>query len=36
MNDNTPAAYGDIFDALERNRVRYVVVSGDAGHGRPD
>jgi hypothetical protein len=30
MSDNTPAAYCDVFDALERNRVRYVVVSGVA------
>jgi hypothetical protein len=39
MSANTPAAYGDVFDALERNRVPYVVVSGVAvvlhGHIRP-
>ena len=39
MSDNTPAAYGDVFDALELNRVPYVVVSGVAvvlhGHIRP-
>ena len=39
MSSNTPAAYGDVFDGLERNRVRYVVVSGVAvvlhGHVRP-
>jgi hypothetical protein len=36
---HTPAYYSDVFDALERNRVRYVVVSGVAvvlhGHIRP-
>ena len=35
----TPATYGDVFDALERNSVRYVVVGGVAvflhGHERP-
>lgn len=39
MSANTPAVYGDVFDALERNRVPYVVVSGVAvvlhGHIRP-
>jgi hypothetical protein len=39
VSANPPAAYGDVFDALERNCVRYVVVSGVAvvlhGHVRP-
>ena len=39
MDANTPAAYGDVFDALARNKVPYVVVSGVAvalhGHDRP-
>jgi len=39
MGANTPAAYGDVFDALDRSHVPYVVVSGVAvvlhGHVRP-
>ena len=39
MSVNTPLSYGDVFDALERNSVPYVVVSGVAvvlhGHIRP-
>jgi hypothetical protein len=35
----TPTEFGDVFDALERNRVPYVVVGGVAvvlhGHNRP-
>lgn len=35
----TPASYGDVFDRLERDDIRYVVVSGVAvvlhGHARP-
>jgi hypothetical protein len=39
MDAKTPATYGDVFDALARSRVPYVVVSGVAvalhGHHRP-
>ena len=39
MDANTPAAYCDVFEVLERHAVRYVVVSGVAvalhGHVRP-
>ncbi|HEV7475344.1 MAG TPA: hypothetical protein VGN90_14920, partial [Pyrinomonadaceae bacterium] len=39
MSTNTPAVYSDVFEALERGGVRYVVVSGMAvvlhGHLRP-
>lgn len=39
MRDDTPRSFLDVFEALERNRVRYVVVSGVAvvlrGHCRP-
>ncbi len=39
MTDVSPATFGDVFDALERNNVPYVVVSGVAvvlhGHLRP-
>ena len=39
MNPTTPVTYGDIFDGLERDNVRYVVVSGIAvvlhGYIRP-
>lgn len=39
MNWTTPAIYGDVFDRLERDNVRYVVVSGMAvvlhGYIRP-
>jgi hypothetical protein len=39
MTVNTPSDYADVFDALERNSVPYVVVSGVAvvlhGHVRP-
>lgn len=39
MNPATPEAYGDVFDRLERDEVRYVVIGGVAvvlhGHVRP-
>ena len=39
MDWKTPTSYGDVFDRLERDRVRYVVVSGMAvvlhGYVRP-
>ncbi len=39
VNPATPEVYGDVFDRLERDAVRYVVVSGVAvvlhGHVRP-
>ncbi len=39
MNWIAPESYGDVFDRLERDEVRYVVVSGMAvvlhGHVRP-
>ncbi len=39
MSSSTPATFSDVFDALERNSVPYVVVSGVAvvlhGHIRP-
>ena len=39
MSANTPAAYSDVFEVLERHDVRYVVVSGVAvvlhGYVRP-
>lgn len=39
MNWTTPANYGDVFDRLERDDVRYVVISGIAvvlhGYIRP-
>jgi len=39
VNPATPEAYGDVFDRLERDEVRYVVIGGVAvvlhGHVRP-
>jgi hypothetical protein len=39
VNSTTPEAYCDLFDRLERNHVRYVVVGGIAvvlhGYERP-
>ena len=39
MNPATPEVYGDVFDRLERDEVRYVVIGGVAvclhGHVRP-
>ncbi|HWN45537.1 MAG TPA: hypothetical protein VNW71_25155 [Thermoanaerobaculia bacterium] len=39
MNWTTPAGYGDVFERLERDHVRYVVASGSAvvlhGYIRP-
>jgi hypothetical protein len=39
MSANTPAAFGDVFDALDRGQVPYVTVSGVGvvlhGHVRP-